>query len=261
MNYFPFHLGDYAAHTAHLEPLEDLAYRRMLDAYYLREAPLPESVAEVARIIRLRQNISEIESVLSEFFVLTDDGWRHARCDEEIDRMQDKQAKARASAAASVNARKAKAKHPLSDGMADVERTLNERSTDVELPTPTPTPSISTSEDVDGQERGSVTQCPHQEIIALWADKLPSAIQPREWTPARSQALKTRWREKKNRQTLEWWSKFFEYVSKSDFLMGRSSSGSRRPFELSIEWLLKQENFVKVIEGRYHGAAGEEAQS
>lgn len=36
MNYFPFHVGDYAAHTAHLEPLEDLAYRRMLDAYYLR---------------------------------------------------------------------------------------------------------------------------------------------------------------------------------------------------------------------------------
>ena len=44
MNYYPFHLGDYAAHTAHLEPMEDLAYRRMLDAYYLREAPLPRAV-------------------------------------------------------------------------------------------------------------------------------------------------------------------------------------------------------------------------
>jgi uncharacterized protein YdaU (DUF1376 family) len=44
MNYYPFHVGDYAAHTAHLEPMEDLAYRRMLDAYYLRESPLPVDV-------------------------------------------------------------------------------------------------------------------------------------------------------------------------------------------------------------------------
>ena len=37
MNYYPFHLGDYAARTAHLEPMEDLAYRRLLDLYYLGE--------------------------------------------------------------------------------------------------------------------------------------------------------------------------------------------------------------------------------
>ena len=37
MNYFPFNVGDYSVHTAHLEPMEDLAYRRLLDQYYLRE--------------------------------------------------------------------------------------------------------------------------------------------------------------------------------------------------------------------------------
>jgi uncharacterized protein YdaU (DUF1376 family) len=141
VNYFPFHLGDYAAHTAHLEPLEDLAYRRMLDAYYLREAPLPADVDDVARLIRMRQHLDVVEAVLREFFALTDDGWRHERCDEEIERMQDKQAKARASAAASVNARRAKAESALNERQATVERTLNERSTDVELPTPTPTPT------------------------------------------------------------------------------------------------------------------------
>ena len=141
MNYYPFHLGDYAAHTAHLEPLEDLAYRRMLDAYYLREAPLPADPAEVARLIRMRQNMADVEAVLREFFQLTDDGWTHARCDEEIDRMQDKQAKARASASASVNARRAKAQPALNDGTAAAGRTFSDRSTDVELPTPTPTPT------------------------------------------------------------------------------------------------------------------------
>lgn len=139
MNYYPFHLGDYAAHTAHLEPMEDLAYRRMLDAYYLREAPLPADIAEVARIVRLRKHVAEVEVVLREFFTLSEDGWRHQRCDEEIDRMRDKQAKARASAAASVNARRAKAAPQPS-----------ERSADVELPTPTPTPTPTPG----GKERG-----------------------------------------------------------------------------------------------------------
>ena len=130
MNYFPFHLGDYAAHTAHLEPMEDLAYRRMLDLYYRTEAPLPDDWRDVARLIRMKDYGAEIEAVLSEFFTLTGEGWRHFRCDAEIERMQDKQAKAKASAAASVKARSTNA-----------QRTLNERSTVVELPTPTPTPT------------------------------------------------------------------------------------------------------------------------
>jgi uncharacterized protein YdaU (DUF1376 family) len=84
MHYFQFNIGDYASHTRHLSLLEDLAYRRMLDSYYLREEPLPESAAEVARLIGMREHIAEIEQVLSDFFELTADGWRHARADREI---------------------------------------------------------------------------------------------------------------------------------------------------------------------------------
>lgn len=129
LNYYPFHVGDYTAHTAHLDPLEDVAYRRMLDVYYLRECALPADPADVARLIRMRGNLAEVECVLREFFDLGERGWTHDRCEEELSKMQDKQTKARASAAASVNARKANA-----------QRTLNERSTNVELPTPTPIP-------------------------------------------------------------------------------------------------------------------------
>lgn len=129
MNYFPFHLGDYAADTAHLEPMEDLAYRRMLDLYYRTERVLPSSVDDIARLVRLKGMEACIASVLKEFFSECSDGWAHARCDAELAKMQDKQAKARASAQASVNARSTNA-----------QRALNERSTVVELPTPTPTP-------------------------------------------------------------------------------------------------------------------------
>lgn len=111
--------------------MEDLAYRRMLDLYYRTEKPLPKSVEDISRLIRLREFGAAIRDVLNEFFDLTDAGWSHARCDAEIAKMHDKQAKARASAQASVNARSANA-----------QRTLSERSTKAELPTPTPTPKI-----------------------------------------------------------------------------------------------------------------------
>lgn len=122
MNYYPFHIGDYVSATAHLEPLEDLAYRRMLDQYYLRESALPKDPAEVARLIRMRSNVAEVEAVLREFFEETEAGWVSERCDGEILKFQDKSTKAKASARASVESRK-----------SSVEQTLNERSADVEL--------------------------------------------------------------------------------------------------------------------------------
>jgi hypothetical protein len=30
LNFYDFHIGDYASRTGHLEPMEDLAYRRLL---------------------------------------------------------------------------------------------------------------------------------------------------------------------------------------------------------------------------------------
>jgi uncharacterized protein YdaU (DUF1376 family) len=156
MNYYPFHLGDYAAHTAHLEPLEDLAYRRMLDLYYLREQALPEDTAEIARLIRMRANVAEVEAVLREFFELAADGYRHARCDTEIAKMQDKQAKARASAQASVSARSTSAQRPL-----------NVRSTDAELPTPIPTPK-----EEKARTRAAPVARPPDVDEQVWADWL-----------------------------------------------------------------------------------------
>ena len=39
MHFYSFNIGDYASHTRHLTPMEDLAYRRLLDIYYLHEQP------------------------------------------------------------------------------------------------------------------------------------------------------------------------------------------------------------------------------
>lgn len=93
--------------------------------------------------------------------------------------------------------------------------------------------------------------CPHQEIVALYHEILPSLTRVKEWTDQRQGLLRTRWKEKPERQTVEWWRSFFEYVSKSDFLMGRAEN-----FRADLEWLIRPKNFVKVIEGKYHGRNG-----
>ena len=91
MHFYSFNIGDYMSHTVHLSLMEDLAYRRCLDIYYLHEKPLPEDVGEVARLIRMPEHKPEVVQVLKEFF--THDvgtGYVHKRTDEEITKYQAK---------------------------------------------------------------------------------------------------------------------------------------------------------------------------
>jgi uncharacterized protein YdaU (DUF1376 family) len=93
---FMFHLGDYYAHTAHLSPMEDLAYRRIIDLYYLHEQPPSGTPEQIARQIRMRDQSKAVSQVLYEFFTEevgcpVDNSipvWRHKRCDKEIERYQ-----------------------------------------------------------------------------------------------------------------------------------------------------------------------------
>lgn len=85
MHYYQFNIGDYASHTQHLDPMEDLAYRRMLDFCYLNECGLPETIERIAKVIRMPQHCSSIAYVLQEFFTQSEDGsWRQSRIDREI---------------------------------------------------------------------------------------------------------------------------------------------------------------------------------
>lgn len=100
MNYYPFHIGDYASATRHLTWDEDAAYRRLLDAYYVREAPLPLEPRQVYRLVCASTEAQReaVDTILGEFFTKTEDGYRHARCDAELARMKDKRNKASQSA-------------------------------------------------------------------------------------------------------------------------------------------------------------------
>ena len=151
MHYFQFNIGDYASHTRHLSLMEDLAYRRMLDTYYLREEHLPESPAEVARLIGMREHQAEVEQVLADFFDLTYDGWRHDRADAEIAHFRDKSMKA-------SNA-----------GKASAQRRLNERSTDVQ-PTNNQEPITNNQEPITPQSPPRGVGKPEDVSDEVWRD-------------------------------------------------------------------------------------------
>lgn len=98
MNYYERHIGDYLKDTAHLSLLEHGVYTRLMDVYYTREGAIP--AAEVARLVgaRSKDEREALQAVLGEFFQLVDGAHAQARCDREIARFKDKQAKAKRSA-------------------------------------------------------------------------------------------------------------------------------------------------------------------
>jgi uncharacterized protein YdaU (DUF1376 family) len=100
MNYYPFHIGDYASSTRHLTWDEDLAYRRLIDAYYTREAPIPIERRQVYRLVCASTDSQRqaVDAIIEEFFVLTEAGWVNPRCESDIEEINLKKSKASASA-------------------------------------------------------------------------------------------------------------------------------------------------------------------
>ena len=98
MNYYEHHLGDWAAATGHLTWDEDMAYTRLLRAYYHQEQPIQQG--QQYRLAKATTAVQRkaVDQVLSEFFELREGRYHQKRADREIARYQDKQDKARRSA-------------------------------------------------------------------------------------------------------------------------------------------------------------------
>jgi uncharacterized protein YdaU (DUF1376 family) len=150
MNYYPFHIGDYASATRHLSWLEDAAYRRLMDVYYVREEPLPTETRQIYRLVvaSTQEQRDAVDVVLEEFFELAADGYRHTRCDAEIHAANTKKDKASQSALKRwSNARNDDSAKPAQcDSNANAsksscERIANESETPCEGNAPNPNPN------------------------------------------------------------------------------------------------------------------------
>jgi uncharacterized protein YdaU (DUF1376 family) len=251
MHYYQLNIGDYLSHTKHLDLMEDLAYRRLLDLYYLHERPLNSGIASVARQIGMRDHENEVKSVLEEFFHLSDDGWINDRANKEIKHFHSKIDQASRA------------------GKASAERRMSARSTDVQLTNnqePITNNQLKTyicPPDGEPDPPKKLPGCDHKAVIELYHQNLPTMRRVEVWNETRAGYLRQRWREvaaelaqEKNitaSDVLAWWGEFFKSVGKSRFLTGRVNSKDGRAFIADLEWILKPSNFAKIVEGKYHG--------
>lgn len=133
----------------------------------------------------------------------------------------------------------------------DKEEEVSKDTLSTECPSTTPFP-----------KNDPVPNCPHAELIELFGKNLPTLAQPKIelWDGARAEAMRARWRwvmtaKKKSgaryattkAEALAWFDRFFAYVEKSDFLSGRSGKWT----SCDLGWLVKAENFAKVVQGNY----------
>jgi uncharacterized protein YdaU (DUF1376 family) len=118
MHYYQHSIGDYRRDTMHLSLLEHGVYRQLLDLYYLNECELN---ANAMRLICARNadEMQAVETVLNEFFIKTNTGYAHKRCDAEIERFHAKSQKAKASADARWKPTNANAMRTHSEGNAN----------------------------------------------------------------------------------------------------------------------------------------------
>jgi hypothetical protein len=148
--------------------------------------------------------------------------------------------------------RSAKAAQLNSGGSADAPETETETEFGTDK---TPVPAAASAE-------MGLPSCPHQKLIALFSEKVPELPRPKPelWDGKAAEAMRARWKwaltSKREDgspyavtgdEGLAWFGKFFDRVAHSDFLTGRDGVWTR----CNLAWLMKAENFKKVVEGNY----------
>ena len=86
--WFAWYPADYNSKTSHLSFIEDSAYRRLLDAYYIRGGPIEFDRGGLFRITRAmtEQEQAAVIKICDEFFTLQNNKLHHQRVDEELEK-------------------------------------------------------------------------------------------------------------------------------------------------------------------------------
>lgn len=264
MNYYERHIGDYLKDTAHLSLLEHGIYTRLMDVYYTREAAIPEEQA--ARLVgaRSKEEREALDAVLNEFFQRTANGWMQERCEREIERYQDKQAKAKRSA----NARWG-AQPPQSEGNANASADAMRTHSEGNAPRARPqTPDTKHQTQLIPEPDGSVGKpdplpaCPTQAVVDLYHEILPELPKVRLMNDGRRKAIGSIWkfaltskrgdgtrRATTADEAARWIGEYFHLARENDFLMGRGfKAPGHEGWQCDLDFLLSEKGKKHVIE-------------
>lgn len=107
---------------------------------------------------------------------------------------------------------------------------------------------ISTNVDI----RKSSLRIPYEEIIKLYHEALPMMTQVYKLTETRKKRIKYLW-DDGELDGLEYWANYFNFVSKSKFLTGRSHPGKDgRTWKADLDFIIHPTNYIKITEEKYH---------
>lgn len=107
--------------------------------------------------------------------------------------------------------------------------------------------------------KGAIPPCPYQKIVEAFHETLPELPRVNKLSPARQKVVQARWKDvfveescKTADECLENFKFIFGMVRESDFLMGRTPRAEGHAnWTPTFMWLMKQENFLKVINREY----------
>jgi len=100
--------------------------------------------------------------------------------------------------------------------------------------------------DGDGDDPPGAPRCPVSRIVAEYHRVLPMLAPVRALPEQAARMLRARWRESAERQSVEWWTGFFEFVKRCPLLVGQVND-----FQADLLWLVRPTNFAKTLNGNY----------
>lgn len=253
MHSYQHHISDFNNATRHLDRLERSIYRDLIELYYSTEFPLSLDIAFLCRkiIARTEQEITAVQQVLNEFFTETEHGWAHNRCEHEIEKYRSNTTAKAMAGKASAEARKQKRIARSMKPSTAVEHELYECDTEDQQNSTNQKPETINQElikhnVIDPTDRDRV---PVEDVINLFNRSFDTLPEVKVFSDKRKTAVRRRWKENPQLQTLESWEHFFNWVKQSNFLMGRTD----KPWTgFCFDWLFNPTNFAKIIEGNYH---------
>jgi uncharacterized protein YdaU (DUF1376 family) len=245
MHYYQHNIGDYARDTGHLTVLEHGIYRLLLDWCYLNEKPI--TTEQAMRVGR--GNPVETQSVISEFFSPSCDGWMHKRVAQEVADYHKKADKNRQNGA--------KGGRPKPNNNPVGSQTDAKHNPNQEPLTNNQEPFINTITSPD-----KLATCPTEKIIQLYNQTLHELPSVKLMTDKRKKAIGKFWRfvltskksdgkprAENSEQALDWIEAYFLRVLENDFLMGKTGrTGEHAKWQCDLDYLLTDKGMTQVIE-------------
>ena len=215
--------------------MEDLAFRRMLDFYYESENPLPCELKRIAKLIGMIDHQEEIRDVLNEFWLETEQGWVNTRAELEIVKYQSKVDTARANGK--------KGGRPKTQQEPKITQSVN-------LANPEITGLKANHKPITNNHKPIIDIC--QLVTDEYNLKLSELGKVKILSDKRKAHIRASIKQFKNSghdfAKIETWTRLFDYVTESDFLMGRSEKSD---WIASFDFIINKANLLKIVEGQY----------